>query len=976
MLETGSVALSVFLVSLAVTVCAVWLVALCGVCGWCQRKVGKRGKPGLESVGTPDSARGRGEKKAINDLDRDFWNNNDSNSEQQRWSSYPPKEFVLNISPYAPYGDPRLTLNFHLFQSVLLFFLYVLLSFCQTPLPPAPSGAVPGGQKGSVGGDGGGPSRRDSVKSTMMSGSKTGRWQTVQSHMRSGDLKNGKGEMVISQHTKKASPGRTSVGRLAPHTPRHMRSGQTRHTPRSAQPRAAAGRKQPAHTSAAHAHAHTHAHAHSHRSLSAQGGPARPGNGHTHAYAHLWAHADQGGCNLLCYLCYSGYCLGLTLLSFCLLLLLSPSSPRSPSPPHSSPLLPSNSPHPDDFSYVSWSSLSSLAFPFCPHPSAYPSSFNLSAFSPLLSSTDSLLHPHAGHFPFNLSSSVHSCPSSLPSCPAHRSSLSPDRPLHDSTSSSPPSRPFLLIPPSLLFLSRPSLCHSRPPSSSRSLPSLLLCPHSFTDPALSSLEHTPTPGATPRPRTLLRHQSLQQPLIHPLSSGLESQSSNSQSLGQLNPQTTTAGGGGGGEVPEGGGGAATRSYRSGTGTRASRSSTAGGGASRYRSGGTGNRALRGTPGSWEYVMSQIKNRGLDVKSFLEGKMVVLSLAIGLAEQDDFANLPDLQEVPPSQETLPDMSRTVGNKPGNSPKGHPPDADGHSSVSDLANSLTGDMVMLSPGSDEDHEGPISEKLGKIQFSVGYSFQDSTLTVKIMKGQDLPAKDFSGTSDPFVKIYLLPDKKHKLETKVKRKNLNPHWNETFLFEGFPYEKVRERTLYMQVLDYDRFSRNDPIGEVSIPLNKVELGQNQPTWKDLKPCSDGSGSRGDLLVSLCYNPTANIITVNIIKGRNLKAMDIGGTSDPYVKVWLMHKDKRVEKKKTVTIKRCLNPVFNESFPFDVPAHVLRETTIIITVMDKDRLSRNDVIGKIYLSWKSGPAEVKHWKDMLSRPRTNVAQWHALKA
>ncbi|XP_016399033.1 synaptotagmin-7-like [Sinocyclocheilus rhinocerous] len=259
----------------------------------------------------------------------------------------------------------------------------------------------------------------------------------------------------------------------------------------------------------------------------------------------------------------------------------------------------------------------------------------------------------------------------------------------------------------------------------------------------------------------------------------------------------------------------------------------------------------------------------------EGKMVVLSLAIGLAEQDDFANLPDLQEVPPSQETPPDK-RNMGNKPANSPKGQPPDADGHSSVSDLANSLTGDMVMLSPGSeDDDHEGPVSEKLGRIQFSLGYGFQDTTLTVKILKGQDLPAKDFSGTSDPFVKIYLLPDRKHKLETKVKRKNLNPHWNETFLFEGFPYEKVRERTLYLQVLDYDRFSRNDPIGEVSIPLNKVELGQLKTFWKDLKPCSDGSGSRGDLLLSLCYNPTANTITVNIIKARNLKAMDIGGTS-----------------------------------------------------------------------------------------------------
>lgn len=72
-----------------------------------------------------------------------------------------------------------------------------------------------------------------------------------------------------------------------------------------------------------------------------------------------------------------------------------------------------------------------------------------------------------------------------------------------------------------------------------------------------------------------------------------------------------------------------------------------------------------------------------------------------------------------------------------------------------------------------------------------------------------------------------------------------------------------------------------------------------------------------------------------------------DPYVKVWLMYKDKRVEKKKTVTKKRNLNPIFNESFAFDIPTEKLRETTIIITVMDKDKLSRNDVIGKVGLGW-----------------------------
>ncbi|XP_035885439.1 synaptotagmin-7 isoform X7 [Phyllostomus discolor] len=399
--------------------------------------------------------------------------------------------------------------------------------------------------------------------------------------------------------------------------------------------------------------------------------------------------------------------------------------------------------------------------------------------------------------------------------------------------------------------------------------------------------------------------------------------------------------------------------------------------------GSGGKAGRGR---WRTVQSHLAAGKLNLSK--EGRMVVLSLVLGLSEQDDFANIPDLQNPGTQQnqnaqgdKRLPAGGKAVTTAPVPSQTPHDESdrrTEPRSSVSDLVNSLTSEMLMLSPGSEEDeaHEGCSRENLGRIQFSVGYNFQESTLTVKIMKAQELPAKDFSGTSDPFVKIYLLPDKKHKLETKVKRKNLNPHWNETFLFEGFPYEKVVQRVLYLQVLDYDRFSRNDPIGEVSIPLNKVDLTQMQTFWKDLKPCSDGSGSRGELLLSLCYNPSANSIIVNIIKARNLKAMDIGGTSDPYVKVWLMYKDKRVEKKKTVTMKRNLNPIFNESFAFDIPTEKLRETTIVITVMDKDKLSRNDVIGKIYLSWKSGPGEVKHWKDMIARPRQPVAQWHQLKA
>ena len=52
---------------------------------------------------------------------------------------------------------------------------------------------------------------------------------------------------------------------------------------------------------------------------------------------------------------------------------------------------------------------------------------------------------------------------------------------------------------------------------------------------------------------------------------------------------------------------------------------------------------------------------------------------------------------------------------------------------------------------------------------------------MQASDLAAMDMNGTSDPYVKVYLLPDKKKKFETKVHRKTLNPIFNETFNFKG---------------------------------------------------------------------------------------------------------------------------------------------------------------------------------------------------
>ena len=54
------------------------------------------------------------------------------------------------------------------------------------------------------------------------------------------------------------------------------------------------------------------------------------------------------------------------------------------------------------------------------------------------------------------------------------------------------------------------------------------------------------------------------------------------------------------------------------------------------------------------------------------------------------------------------------------------------------------------------------------------------MNIIEATDLPGMDMSGTSDPYVKVYLLPEKKPKFETRVHRKTLNPVFNETFVFK----------------------------------------------------------------------------------------------------------------------------------------------------------------------------------------------------
>uniref|UniRef100_H3CMV5 Synaptotagmin n=1 Tax=Tetraodon nigroviridis TaxID=99883 RepID=H3CMV5_TETNG len=274
-------------------------------------------------------------------------------------------------------------------------------------------------------------------------------------------------------------------------------------------------------------------------------------------------------------------------------------------------------------------------------------------------------------------------------------------------------------------------------------------------------------------------------------------------------------------------------------------------------------------------------------------------------------------------------------------------------------------------DDDEEG---ETGGKLQYSIDYDFENTKLTVGILQAADLISMDSGGTSDPYVKVLLLPDKKKKYDTKVHKKTLNPVFNETFVFK-VPYEELGGKTLVMSVYDYDRFSKHDVIGEVKIPMNTIDLGRPIEEWRDLESADQEEPEKlGDICISLRYVPTAGKLTVCILEAKNLKKMDACGLSDPYVKIQLLQGGKRLKKKKTTVKKNTLNPYYNESFSFEIPLEQMQKIIVVVTVFDYDKIGKNDAIGKIFVGSKATGLGLKHWSDMLANPRRPIAQWHPL--
>lgn len=76
----------------------------------------------------------------------------------------------------------------------------------------------------------------------------------------------------------------------------------------------------------------------------------------------------------------------------------------------------------------------------------------------------------------------------------------------------------------------------------------------------------------------------------------------------------------------------------------------------------------------------------------------------------------------------------------------------------------------------------------------------LHVKVVRAMKLLKMDVLGKSDPYVKLSLSGERLPAKKTTIKKKNLNPEWNENF---KLVVKEPQSQTLQLQVFDWDQVS-----------------------------------------------------------------------------------------------------------------------------------------------------------------------------
>lgn len=176
------------------------------------------------------------------------------------------------------------------------------------------------------------------------------------------------------------------------------------------------------------------------------------------------------------------------------------------------------------------------------------------------------------------------------------------------------------------------------------------------------------------------------------------------------------------------------------------------------------------------------------------------------------------------------------------------------------------------------------------------------------------------------------------------------------------MAKRTDTFNLSDLSRLSQDDRIaamrmvaeGEISVDDAVTRLrmqtgsGDNSRTIKG----HFGGGfarrafrqNRGRLYLEIHVQKASAfcVLTVTVREGRDLTAMNKKNTADPQLKIWLTPDEKATKKKSNVR-KNTVNPMFNETFRWEIRTGEVENRQLKIVVSEYSKIRRSQFMGSM---------------------------------
>nr|XP_012154241.1 PREDICTED: synaptotagmin-5-like isoform X2 [Megachile rotundata] len=296
-------------------------------------------------------------------------------------------------------------------------------------------------------------------------------------------------------------------------------------------------------------------------------------------------------------------------------------------------------------------------------------------------------------------------------------------------------------------------------------------------------------------------------------------------------------------------------------------------------------------------------------------------------------------------------------------------------------------------------------------------DETVTGKFVIGIEalsgLPPKQYNCTLEPYVALNIVKQswshrkrqKLHSFRTRSVRHTANPIFKETFVVANVKTHEIKEWILDFAAYDHDKYANDTELCSFKVSMKEMKHVLQSPEIHmfnfRMKP---SNLEFGNILLGVSYLPTAQRLTINVMKVRDVKfapAVSSLSNFNPYVKILMLNgrTGQRIKKKKTKFVRANLQPEFNETLTFDVSYNqldivqflvVLCSKTVPVEIPANITDQQSDSEDSVTMSYKSkdvhigkvalgkgvrGSTERLHWFSVLQNPRKLVTVWHVLK-